>query len=287
MPLWNKTTGAPAWVPSAVRCPEGWKHADTGELLVAFGDTSFTYSASAASVTKSRLDRGKKKYKTNDVMKILVSFSEPVAVTIGVNGKPYIPININGANSNAVYVDQAKSVNESELLFEYTIKSSDAATAGQVALGNVAIAATKTIGIGPAGIIYTAKTAGTAGNSITVAYVNGGANQSLSVGVSSSAITVNLATDASSVITSTATQVKAAVDAYGAATALVGTALVGTGDGLVSAVTATNLAGGLASVAGTAIILPSLTTIKDLSGTTSTLTFGSYALDVSAVTVNQ
>lgn len=93
---------------------------------------------------------------------------------------------------------------------------------------------------------FTAVTPGPGGNSIRIRYVVAGANTSLSVSVSSLDITVNVATNGSSVATSTATQVKAALDASGPATALITTALKAsnTGAGVVSAFGYTNLANG-------------------------------------------
>lgn len=286
MSLWSTDASkAPNWAP-CVRTAKGWEHTETGELLVAFGDTSFTVPATAA-ITKVSLARTKKKYKTGDVLKLLVEFNQNIKATVGVNGVPYIPVSINGKNVNLSYVDPT-SVDQAGLLFEYTITPTDIATAGQVLAGNVAIKASKVIGTGNAGITYTAKTAGTAGNSTTVAYVVAGTNTALSVGVVGAAITVNVATNGSGVATSTATLVKAAVEGSGAAAALVDLALVGDGSGVVAAVGATNLTGGLAAVAGTAIILPSLTTLTDFDGTptNATLTFGGAAPDLSAVTIN-
>jgi Phage tail sheath protein subtilisin-like domain/Phage tail sheath C-terminal domain len=115
---------------------------------------------------------------------------------------------------------------------------------------------------GNAGITYTADTAGTAGNGITVRYVVSGNNTALSVSVTSLAITVNVATDGGGAPTSTATLVKAAVDASGPAAALVDTALLGDGSNTVSAVSATNLAGGLAAdTPGTTAVLTASTGI--------------------------
>jgi hypothetical protein len=282
MSLWNSTTGAPAWAP-AVRTPKGWAHADTGELLVAFGDTSFTLSGSASTIASVKLSRGRKKYKSGDVIKLLVQFTEPVTVT----GTPVIPLMINGVSRNLSYVPTANSEGNAELLFQYTVVPGDSGTAGQVSLSTAAVAATKNILTGNAGITYTAKTAGTGGNSITVAYVVAGTSTALSVGVSGNAITVNVATDGGGAATSTATQVKAAVDASGPASALVATTLIGTGATVVSAVSATNLANG-AAVATAAGISLSGGTIQDVgsSVTNSTLTFGGAAPDLSAVTVN-
>jgi hypothetical protein len=87
--------------------------------------------------------------------------------------------------------------------------------------------------------------AGTAGNDITVAYVDPGTpSEALSVAVTGTDIVVNLATDGGSSITSTAAQVIAAVNASPTASALVTATASGTVTGVVAAVTATNLTGG-------------------------------------------
>lgn len=71
-------------------------------------------------------------------------------------------------------------------------------------------------------IEYTADAAGIAGNLITINLVDPGSNSAtLSVAVSGSAITVNLATDVSGVVTSTAAEVIAAVNGDATAGALV------------------------------------------------------------------
>jgi hypothetical protein len=96
-------------------------------------------------------------------------------------------------------------------------------------------------------MVYTAKTPGAGGNDITVAYVDPeAANQSLAVGVAGSAITVDLATDGDELITSTAAQIKTAIEASGAANALVSLANAGgnDGSGKVTAMAAANLTGG-------------------------------------------
>jgi len=114
---------------------------------------------------------------------------------------------------------------------------------------NPSIARAATLVIDPTGanntILYTAVTAGVAGNGITVRYVDPAAiSQALSVSVSGRAITVNLATDGAGVITTTATLLIAAIVASGAASALVTASAVGTVTGLVPAVAALSLAGG-------------------------------------------
>lgn len=97
-------------------------------------------------------------------------------------------------------------------------------------------------------LTFTSKLVGAAGNAISVKLLNPNANNaSLSVDVSGKAITVNLATGAGGALTSTAAQVKAAIEASTAANALVGVAntSTSTGAGTVTAVAQTYLAGGV------------------------------------------
>lgn len=87
---------------------------------------------------------------------------------------------------------------------------------------------------------FTAVTAGSTGDSITVAYTTGATAGSEVVSVVSSAISVQISTGVS-----TATQVKAALDASGAAAALISTSIIGlAANPQVGAVSATNLYGG-------------------------------------------
>lgn len=149
-----------------------------------------------------------------------------------------------------------------------TVKS--AALAG----GTAVAAATKTIGH----LVYTAVTAGAAGNSIRIKYTSGA---TLTVSVSSLDITVRLRNDG----TTTNAQIKAAVAASGPAAALVTT----TSDGLSlaykpmtnAAPAFTALAGGTDAVAAS-IILQDLTFASNLTGTghngdTITYTIGATA----------
>lgn len=88
---------------------------------------------------------------------------------------------------------------------------------------------------------------GTLGNAITIAYVNAGASKPLVVSVASNAISVQLATNGSSVITSTASQILAAVNAHTTASKMVVATLAAGNDGtgVVTALAATNLTGGV------------------------------------------
>ncbi len=94
---------------------------------------------------------------------------------------------------------------------------------------------------------FTAKLKGHFGNTIKVAYVDpDAANAKLAVTVSGTTITVSLATGANKAITSTAANVKAAIEEVPAAAALVTVANVAgnSGEGVVAAMAATALANG-------------------------------------------
>jgi hypothetical protein len=102
-------------------------------------------------------------------------------------------------------------------------------------------------------LTFRANTQGVVGNSTTIAYVVAGASTPLSVSVTGSAITVNVATNGSSVATSTAAQVRDAVNAHAQAGQLVSAenATGNDGTGVVTALAATPLAGGTDWVIGT------------------------------------
>jgi hypothetical protein len=106
--------------------------------------------------------------------------------------------------------------------------------------------ATLTIGATNAAVRYDAYLAGAAGNAVRVAHVNPGvANASLSVAVSGNDVTVTLANGATAgTITSTAAQVRDAVNANAAARALLTASLPGDGSAVAVAQAITNLAGG-------------------------------------------
>jgi hypothetical protein len=97
-------------------------------------------------------------------------------------------------------------------------------------------------------LTFRAQRGGLAGNSITITYVDPpGNNVPLSVAVVSNAITVTLATDGVSAITSTAAQVRDAINHSFASYALVYAVLAtgNDGTGLVTALASTPLTGGL------------------------------------------
>lgn len=110
------------------------------------------------------------------------------------------------------------------------------------------------------GLIYTARAYGTEGNAITVAYTDpGGTTAALAVSVFRQAITVSLAR-AASAITSTAAEVKAAVEAHAIANQLVTIAIMtadtGAGDdgsGIVTAMAAAALENGAGTGIGSSV----------------------------------
>lgn len=94
-------------------------------------------------------------------------------------------------------------------------------------------------------VIYTATVIGSVGNNIKVEHKDPGiVSSALSITVIGTDISVQLATDASGAITSTATEVKAAIDGDAAAVELVTTTVEGDGTGIVSVSPLTNLSGG-------------------------------------------
>lgn len=90
---------------------------------------------------------------------------------------------------------------------------------------------------------------GVLGDGVTVAYINAGASKPLVVSVSTLAISVQLATNGGGTITSTASDVMAALNANTDVQKLIVASLApaNTGAGLVTALTATNLASGVSS----------------------------------------
>lgn len=91
-------------------------------------------------------------------------------------------------------------------------------------------------------LTYTADLRGTAGNSITIAYTGGGTAGAEVVTVNGNAISVQIESGAS-----TATEIKTAVDASVAASALISVAITGTGSNAQVTAAAAPLAGGVAS----------------------------------------
>lgn len=99
-------------------------------------------------------------------------------------------------------------------------------------------------------LTFYAKAIGVDGNDVSVVFVDpAGNNAALSIGVVGKAITVNLATDGASAPTSTAQQVKDAIDASPAALALVSVVITGAAATVQAAIANANLASGAAPAA--------------------------------------
>lgn len=102
-------------------------------------------------------------------------------------------------------------------------------------------------------LTYTAVAFGTSGNSITIRYLGDGTGGAETVSVVGNAITVHMEDGAS-----TATQIRAAVIASVAASALVTVAVSGTGSNAQAAAAATPLAGGIGDAAAVTINMNAL-----------------------------
>lgn len=93
-------------------------------------------------------------------------------------------------------------------------------------------------------IIFQAIAPGAPGDNVGIVLAADVADQTLQVDLSGGIITVTLATDGDSVITSTATDIATAVAAYAPAASVVNAILRGTGTGVVDALPETYLSGG-------------------------------------------
>ena len=125
-----------------------------------------------------------------------------------------------------------------------TVNSAVIGLVGTAPDAEAAVAASVTLGTGTSALTITADSAGIAGNEISIRLRNPGANSAtLSVSLSDKAITVNLATDSSGIITSTPALIKTALDANTAIAALV--AVTSGGTGVVKPTATTRLSGGL------------------------------------------
>lgn len=125
-------------------------------------------------------------------------------------------------------------------------------------------------------LTFTAKLAGELGNAISLRLVSPGTNNAvLSVSVSGTDVTVNLATGPSAAVTTTATQLKTALDANTSAAALLTVANTGasTGVGVVTALRRSELAGGLddAFPLNTPVLVPGDAALAAKLGTAGTL----------------
>jgi hypothetical protein len=128
-------------------------------------------------------------------------------------------------------------------------------------LNTNAVPATFTDGTGS--LLFASSVYGTAGNVTTIHLVDPGApNVALSVAVAGSAVTVTLATNGASALTSTWSDVAAAINGNAAAAALMSAVVLQNGSTVATAIALTNLAGGAAANATPITVTGSLLGVK-------------------------
>lgn len=128
-------------------------------------------------------------------------------------------------------------------------------TVSDVNLGIVAASFTTTFAAKNSNLLFTAKAEGTPGNAIKVVLIDpAAADQTLAIAVTDKTITVNLATDDSKAIITTANDVISAImdDAVARKLIDVKPAKGNTGTGIIGALVATSLSGGMAGAGGSA-----------------------------------
>jgi hypothetical protein len=124
---------------------------------------------------------------------------------------------------------------------------------GNLDSGTTAVRASRTMGAGAAGLILYWGTAGTVGNSKTCSIVVSGTNTALSVTVTTSAVTINSATNGGGTATSTPNDIITALYADAVFLANWDARPVGAGTSAVSAAGSSSLSGGVDGETFTAI----------------------------------
>jgi len=178
--------------------------------------------------------------------------------------KTAIRVKKNGTVVTTGYIMPADSTNAVVFAIESPLVQGDTYQVEAEGIGAFATLTTALVGANN-DVTLNAVADGTAGNSITLALVNpGGNNQALAVSVAGSDISVALATGPAGAITTTAAQLLAALLATPAVVALVTPSLKAgeTGVGIVTALAATNLAGGTAGDSSTAVCAVTLAVPK-------------------------
>ena len=128
-----------------------------------------------------------------------------------------------------------------------TVKSAVIGLVGTAPNSAAAIKATLTVGstVLNDGLTFTAVTAGNEGNAISIEFIKPDSDSAdLALAVDGKKISVNLATDATKTITSTPTDIVAAIDVDDDAKVLVTASVLGSGDEAVTALSAQYLSGG-------------------------------------------
>jgi hypothetical protein len=116
---------------------------------------------------------------------------------------------------------------------------------------------------GSSSIVFASTVYGAGGNATTIHLINPGApNVALSVAVVGSAVAVTLATNGASALTSTWSQVAAAINGNAAAAALMSAVILQNGSSTAAAIALTNLAGGAAATGEAITLTGSLIGVK-------------------------
>jgi hypothetical protein len=137
-------------------------------------------------------------------------------------------------------------------------------------------------------LVYTARYGGPGGNNIRVEYVVAGTNTALSVVVTGFDITVNVATDGAGAATSTAAQVKTAVEGNANAAKLVTVANASGNDGtgVVTALSITALSGGALQITPPAQVNGDATNGHYITGNDGLVVLEVVSSDAGAQTVS-
>lgn len=160
---------------------------------------------------------------------------------VGLGNRATLTTSIAGANNDLTYIAKTPGTAGNAVTVTYSVTNTTAAL-------------TTAVSGDDNDLVFTAVEPGAAGNDISVTYVVAGEETPLTVTVNGKDITVNVATDSGGAATSTAAEVKTAIEGNTAAAALVTVANAGgnDGSGVVDALAKTNLSG--ASTAGTASV---------------------------------
>lgn len=199
----------------------------------------------------------------------------------GINNPASLTTALSGSNNDLVLTTVEKSTLANQTRFRIVVSGNN--TALSVAVSGTLTAASLTTSLTGTNndLVFTAKDTSLDGNNISVQYIDPAANsQSLYVRTDGQVIKVYLATNGGGTITTTAAQVKTAIEGHGLANALVtvANAAANDGTGVVTALAATSLSGAL--VAGRDITVNSAT--NGSAAATSTSAQVKAAIEASA-----
>lgn len=155
---------------------------------------------------------------------------------VGLGNRASVKPSVTGENNDLVFIAKTPGTAGNAITVAYSVTNTNASL-------TTSITGTQN------DLVFTAAEPGAAGNSISVTYVVAGNSTPLTVTVNGKDITVNVETNGGGTATSTAAQVKTAIEGNTAAAALVTVANAGgnDGSGTVAAMPKTNLSGAAAA----------------------------------------